>query len=107
VEHSAEYETKALGRSLDGEAPSGAQQRGITLHVILVISLNDGGMGYRGMHVERHIERLRSFKNRPKPLVVEKDPVGQAVHQGTLEAKLGDCPLELVGCRLRVRGRNC
>jgi hypothetical protein len=30
------------------------------------------------MQVERNVERLRALEDRPKPLVVEKDIVGEA-----------------------------
>jgi hypothetical protein len=50
--------------------------------IILVIGLDDGGVGYRGMHIERHIERLGPLEDRPEPLVIEKDPVGQAIDYG-------------------------
>ena len=42
------------------------------------------------MQVDRHIERLRALEDRPEPLVVEKDAVGEAVDHGALEAELGD-----------------
>jgi hypothetical protein len=103
VEDAAQHETQALGRGFDGEAPGGAQQRGILLHILLVVSLDDGGVGQCGMHVERHVERLRPLEDRPEPFVVEKKPVGQTVHQRALEAQFGDRPFEFVGGSFRIR----
>ena len=54
-------------------------------------------MGYRGVQIKRDVKRLCPFENRPEPLVIEKNPVGEAVHQSTLEAEPGDGALELVG----------
>ena len=61
----------------------------------------------RGVHVERHVERLRPLENRPEPLVVEKQPVGQPVYQRALEAELGNRALQLVGRRLRIGSGDC
>ena len=59
------------------------------------------------MHVERDVERLRPFEDRPEPLVVEENPIGQAVHHRPLEVELADRSLELVGRRLGVCGGQC
>src|SRR5436190_16441586 len=61
----------------------------------------------RGMHVQRHVERLCPLKNRPEPLVVEEEPVGQPVYQRTLEAELGDSALQLVRRSLRIGSGDC
>ncbi len=58
------------------------------------------------MHVERHVEGGGALENRPEPLVVEKEPVGQPVDERPLEAEPGDGALELVGRGLRVGGRD-
>src|SRR5580693_5096745 len=61
----------------------------------------------RGMHVEGHVERLCPLENRPEPLVVEEEPVGQPVYQRALEAELGNSALKLVGRRLRIGSGDC
>jgi len=61
----------------------------------------------RRVQVERHIERLRPLEDRPEPLVVEEDPVGQAVYHRPLEAELAHRPFELVCRRLGVGGGQC
>jgi Phosphoglycerate kinase len=40
-----------------------------------------GRQGNRWMQVERNVERLRALEDRPKPLVVEKDIVGEAMDE--------------------------
>ena len=57
------------------------------------------------MEIKRHIERLRALEDRPEPLVVEKDAVGETVDHRALEAELGRS-LELVGRRLGIAGRK-
>ena len=59
------------------------------------------------MHIERDIERLRPFENRPESFVVEEEPIGKSVDQGSLEAVPRDRALELIGRRLGIRRRNC
>jgi hypothetical protein len=63
-------------------------------------------MGHGRMHIQRHIQGLRSLKDGPEPLVVEEHAVGQAVDHGALEPQRGDRPLELVGCGLGVGCRQ-
>src|SRR6202040_1461733 len=70
VEHAAQHQANALRCGLDREAPGGAQQRGILRYIVFVIGLDYRRMGDRGMHVERHVERLRALENRPELLVV-------------------------------------
>src|SRR6266481_5893419 len=86
VEHPTQDETYALRCGFDGKAPGGAQQRRILSNIVLVINVDNCWMRYRWVHVERYIERLRPLEDRPEPFVVEKEPIGQTVHQGTLEA---------------------
>jgi hypothetical protein len=63
-------------------------------------------MGYRRMQVERHVERVRAFEDRPEPSVVEKEPVGEPVHHSSLEPESGDRALEFVGGRLGIGSRQ-
>ena len=57
------------------------------------------------MQIDRNVERLRALEDRPEPLVVEKDAVGEPVDHRALEAELGGA-LELVGGGLRIAGRQ-
>src|SRR6266511_2610383 len=57
------------------------------------------------MQVERNVERLRALEDWPKPLVVEKDVVGEAMDHRPLEAELGGA-FEFVRRRLRIAGRQ-
>ena len=58
------------------------------------------------MQIERHVERCRPLENRPEPLVVEKDAVGQPVDHRTLKAEPRYGAFELVRRRFRVGGRD-
>ena len=104
VEHPAQYEADTLRRGFHREAPAGAQYPRMLLDVILVVGLDNVGVGNCRMQVDRHVERLRALKDRPEPLIVEEEPVGQPVDHGTLEAELGDRALELVGRGLGIGG---
>ena len=44
IENPAQYQAKTLCRGFYGEPPGGAQQRGIPLHIVLVVGLDDSGM---------------------------------------------------------------
>src|SRR5262245_20853302 len=58
------------------------------------------------MQVERHVELGGSLEDGPEFLRVEKTAVRQPADQSTLEAKLADRTLQLVGSRLRVWRRQ-
>ena len=75
VEDAAQHEANTLRRGLDSKAPAGAQDPWVFLDVILVVSVDDRRMRDCQMHVERYVERLSPLKDRPKPLVVEKNPL--------------------------------
>ena len=76
------------------------------LDVVFIVSFDDGRVWHRRVQIERHIECLCTFKNRPETLIVKEDTVGQPVHHPTLEAKPGDCSFKFVGRSLRVWGRQ-
>ena len=57
------------------------------------------------MQIERHVERLRALEDRPEPLIVEKDAIGEAVDHRPLEAELGGA-FEFVGRRFGIAGRQ-
>ena len=79
---------------------------GVFLHVVLVVGLDDRGMGQSRVDVDRHIERLRPLIDRPEALVVVKDAGGQAVDHRPLEAELGDRAFEFLGRSARIGGRQ-
>src|SRR6185503_9889747 len=109
-EHAGQDQPDSLGRGLDAEAPGRGHQAGELLDVVLVVGLDHGLVRYGGMDVERDVERLRALEDRPEALVVEEEMRtvhrGEAVHHRALEVELGHRALELVGGRLRVRGRQ-
>src|SRR6516164_8697631 len=86
IEHPTQDETYALRCGFDGKAPGSAQQRRILSDIVLVINVDNCRMRYRWVQIERYIERLSSLEDRPEPFIVEEQPIGQAVHQGPLEA---------------------
>jgi len=70
------------------------------------------GLDHRRMrdsrvHVERYVEHLSPPKDRPKPLVVEEDPVGHPVHHRSFKAEPADRAFEFVGCCLGVGSGQC
>jgi len=64
-------------------------------------------MGQSGVDVDRHIERLRPFVDRPEALVVVKDAGGHAIDHRTFEAQPGDRAFEFVGRGSWIGGRQC
>jgi hypothetical protein len=63
-------------------------------------------MGQSRVDVDRHIERLRPFVDRPEALVVVKDAGGHAVDHRAFEAEPGDGAFEFLGRGARVSGRQ-
>ena len=107
VEHTREHQPNALRRGLDGETPAGGQQPRKIVQIVLVVGLDDVGVGIRRVHVERHVEGGGALEDRPEPLVVEEQTAPrQPVDHGALEAELVDAALELVGVGLRIRSRQ-
>src|SRR6516162_4761209 len=107
VKHAAQHEANALRRGLDGKAPAGAQDPRMFFDVIVVVSLDHRRMRYSRVHVERYVKHLSPLKDRPKPLVVEENPVGQPVHHRSFKAEPADRTFELVGCCLGVGSGQC
>ena len=62
------------------------------------------------MQIDRYIQRLGTFEDRPEALVIDEQPLtvddGEAMHHGALEAVLGDGALELIGGGLRIGRRQ-
>src|SRR6516165_9476237 len=75
VKHAAQHEANALRRGLDGKAPAGAQDPRMFFDVVVVVSLDHRRMRDSRVHVERYVKHLSPLKDRPKPLVVEKNPL--------------------------------
>ena len=59
------------------------------------------------MQIDRHVELFGARIDRPEPLVIEKDAVGETMHHGALEAELFGGALQLVGGGVRHRGGQC
>src|SRR5215469_14879581 len=97
VEHAAQDEPDALGRGFHRKTPGGAQDAGVFLYISLVVGLDDRGTGQSRVDVERHVEGLRPFIDRPEPLVVVKYAGGQAVDHRALEAELADRAFQFIG----------
>ena len=77
VEHPAEHHPDRLGRCFHRVAPGRAGQHREILDVVLVVDVDDGGMGYRRMQVDRNVEFLGTREDRPEALVVDELPVGE------------------------------
>src|SRR6516165_10948488 len=107
VKHATQHEANALRRGLDGKAPAGAQDPRMFFDVILAVSLDHRRMRDSRAHVERYVEHLSPPKDRPKPLVVEEDPVGHPVHHRSFKAEPADRAFEFVGCCLLVGSGRC
>src|SRR5882757_3870594 len=75
--------------SLDGEAPAGRQNGRRNLHILLVIPVDDDLLGRSRMEIDRHIELLGAFVNRPESRVVKKNAVGKAMQHRAMKAELG------------------
>src|SRR6185312_15165331 len=100
------HKTYRLRCGFDRVAPGRPHHQWEVLRVILVIDLRYFRVRQRGMEVNRYIELLGAFVDRPELLEVEKLAIRHAVQHRALESELGNGAIELVSGGLRIDGRQ-
>src|SRR6516165_7923682 len=68
IERAAHHQASGLHRHVDAEAERGAGEQ----RIVLVVDLEYGGRRRARMQIDRNVERLRAFEDRPELPLVEK-----------------------------------